>query len=967
MRDQLVGRGEQLTRVRAALEAGTGQLVFAGEAGAGKTALLRETAALAEEHGFQVAWAQAHHTERAFPYGVVRQLFESLLLAQDEARLQELTAGAAAAAARLLFPDEDGTENDAADESGVVQALHELTVRLAEIRPLVLAVDDMQWIDSESLEWMSGLVGRSDHESVLTIATYTLGTGPAEPAELVGRFPSVSLPGLGERDIAALAREAFGVAPDPSFIRACHRATNGNVLLVAELVKAMAAGGATERLPDLMPPRITRWVRSRLGHVSRNALVLAQAVVTLGERPEVPFVAELTGVDADETDAIVRALVRMGFLTGTERLGFAHAAVRAAVDQLIEPGARRIDHARAATILHDADAPAEQVAVHLLATDPLEQRWAAETLHTAAANALGRGEAPAAIDRLRRALREPVDSGLRAELLAELGHAELRRAPSGAAGRPGAAVEYLTEAYEAVREPRLLARAAEDLATAHYHDGEYDQAAKVLDETVARLRAEHPGLADGLDALALAMAASGPAGPADGRTSPSDGRPSPSDGRAGPSDADRLGRLRAKAMHDKDLAITVAAVRARQLTMAGGADEAVLLAQGVVEAGPPDTMRRLLDQYTAAGVLSYADQLGSAARCAADMIAQAGGTGLPGLAVLGHALAAQIAFAEGRLDDAIEEARTASGIQRDRGGRAQPVARSWELTALLIKGNEEAAVAILTQAGLPGLPGLPGGPTRAAAGTATGGGAPGEGPSATDLGARGLLRELHGDLGPALADHLESGRRLTAAGMVNPALAPWRSRAALLACRLGRRDEALRLASEELGLARRWGTPRAIGVALRALGVAAGGPDGLSLLEESVSLLARSPARVEHAYALYDLGRVLGESGRREDARPLLHESYRLAGDCGAEPLAELCATEIRRVGGRRPRARLAGPAALTVQERRIAERAVAGATNREIAEELFLTLRTVEAHLTGVYRKLGIEGRAQLASRLAD
>jgi DNA-binding CsgD family transcriptional regulator len=201
--------------------------------------------------------------------------------------------------------------------------------------------------------------------------------------------------------------------------------------------------------------------------------------------------------------------------------------------------------------------------------------------------------------------------------------------------------------------------------------------------------------------------------------------------------------------------------------------------------------------------------------------------------------------------------------------------------------------------------------------------------------------------------------------VVNPALSPWRSRAALLSSRLGRRDEALRLASEELGLARRWGTARAIGVALRALGVAAGGPDGLSLLEEAVSLLARSSARVEHAYALYDLGRVLGESGRQEDVRPLLHESYRLAGDCGADALAALCAAEIKKAGGRRPRARLAGTAALTAQERRIAERAAAGATNREIAEELFLTVRTVEAHLTGVYRKLGIEGRAQLPGRL--
>ncbi|HZB32928.1 MAG TPA: LuxR C-terminal-related transcriptional regulator, partial [Streptosporangiaceae bacterium] len=562
----------------------------------------------------------------------------------------------------------------------------------------------------------------------------------------------------------------------------------------------------------------------------------------------------------------------------------------------------------------------------------------------------------------RRALREPVDSELRAELLAELGHVELHSAAEpDPRPRLGAAVDHLSAAYEGARDAPLLARVAEDLAIAHYLDCAPGQAIRVLDRTAAGPAAGHEDLVDRLAALALAMA-----GP-----------------NAAPAHIERLDRLRAAATHDPDLAIMIAAFNAGRAVLAGRPDEAVIQARRVAAAGRPRTPRRLLDHATAAGVLCCADVLGPAARCATAMIAQGDGAGPAGFAVLGHMLAARVAYLEGRLDDAIDEARIAGGLQFAVNGRAHAGARAWELAALLVKGDLNASAAILTGAGLLGERGTAppwardsasaagGTGGTGDAGDVGGGGRDGDGGAveafidAHFLGARGLLNELRGDHEAALADHIECGRRLTDAGIVNPAFVPWRSRAARVSHRLGRGEAALRLAGEEVALARRWGTPRAVGVALRALGVAAGGADGLSLLEESVALLARSPARVEHAFALYDLGRALGESGRRAEARPLLHESYRLAAGCGARPLAERCAAEIKRVGGRRPRALIAGPAALTAQERRIAERAVAGATNREIAEELFLTLRTVEAHLTGVYRKLGITGRAQLAARL--
>jgi DNA-binding CsgD family transcriptional regulator len=901
MRDRLVGREPLLART-----ADEAHLVFEGPPGSGKTALLRAATRVAERRGYQIAWAQAHPAERAFPFGVLRQLLDPL-----PAR-----------------------------------------------RPVLLAIDDVQWADPQSVDWLARVINADPaaHAHVRLVATRSpeIGTpGPTGP-------PAVAIPALSVDDVAALAGDLLGPAADEPFVVACHRAASGTALLVTELLRAAAEAGAgagrgPAALPARVPARITRWVTARMCRASAAATRLAKAIVVLGERAEVPLVAELAGLDTGEAAAVAGALARAGFLTGPlggGPLRFAHPVVRDAIDQLIGPGSRRVAHAAAAAVLHEARAPAEEVARHLLGTDPVGRRWAAERLRGAAA-AAPRGSA-AAVERLRRALREPVDGVLRAELLAELGHAELyaEAVPDRRRGL-AAAIEHLAAAYETVRDAPLLARIAADLATAHYHDGAAGRARTVVDDAVARLSAGERGSAElaevaGLSALGLALA-----GPGDGQ-----------------AHADRLGRLRGAAAGDPDIAATVAAHLAGRAAAAGRRDEALAQARLAVEAGPPRTPLRQLDHHIAAGVLCDADRLDAAARCAADLIGQAGRAGPAGAATLGHALAARVAFREGRLGDAIEEARIASAVQFSINGRAHAGARIWELSALLVQGDQNAAAAILTDAGLLGgerPAALGAGPALDPRDDPEAGAAGAEAVLGAHLvGARGLLREQRGDLECALADHLECGRRLAGAGIANPAPLPWRSRAALVSYRLGRREAALRLAAEELGQARRWGTPRAIGVALHALGVAAAGPDGVSLLEESVALLARSPARVEHAGALYDLGRLRGETGRREDARRLLHESYRIATGCGARPLADLCATGIRRVGGRRPRVPLGGAAALTPRERRIAERAVAGATNREIAAELFLTLRTVEAHLTGVYRKLGISGRAELAARLA-
>ena len=144
-----------------------------------------------------------------------------------------------------------------------------------------------------------------------------------------------------------------------------------------------------------------------------------------------------------------------------------------------------------------------------------------------------------------------------------------------------------------------------------------------------------------------------------------------------------------------------------------------------------------------------------------------------------------------------------------------------------------------------------------------------------------------------------------------------------------------------------------LAASLREQGVLLGA-EGVVLLQESVDLLAPTGAVLERARSHFALGRALHLAGRVKPARAELRVAVDLADDCGVEELAEEIRQELA-----------AGPAGLTESERRVAALAAEGKMNREIAAVLFVQLRTVEIHLTKVYRKLGIDGRDQLAPAL--
>ena len=231
---------------------------------------------------------------------------------------------------------------------------------------------------------------------------------------------------------------------------------------------------------------------------------------------------------------------------------------------------------------------------------------------------------------------------------------------------------------------------------------------------------------------------------------------------------------------------------------------------------------------------------------------------------------------------------------------------------------------------------------------------------------RGRVRIAIGDLERGLADLLEADRRMTAAQWHLSILFDWVPSATSALAQLGRHDEARELAGRELDSALAFGAERRKGVAMSAAGTVETGADGLVLLRDAVAVLERTPAELEHARALVNLGAGLRARGAHAEARTPLSRAFDIAHRLGSSALADQARAELVASGARPRRARLEGPDALTPAELRTARMAAGGLSNREIAQALFVSAKTVETQLSHAYAKLGIAGRSELASSLS-
>jgi DNA-binding CsgD family transcriptional regulator len=235
------------------------------------------------------------------------------------------------------------------------------------------------------------------------------------------------------------------------------------------------------------------------------------------------------------------------------------------------------------------------------------------------------------------------------------------------------------------------------------------------------------------------------------------------------------------------------------------------------------------------------------------------------------------------------------------------------------------------------------------------------------LDSRARLLVLRGDLRGGLEATLDCGRRFSELGGRNPGWIAWRSRAALCLARLDEDAQRSRaLAEEEVEVARAIGAPRALGHALRVNGLVVGGDSGLEQLRDAVDLLEPSTARLELAHALCELGSALRRRGERVASREPLRRAVELAQACGAAGLTRHAHEEMLATGARPRRMPVSGRDSLTPSERRVAAMAADGLANREIAQSLFVSLKTVEMHLSRTYRKLDIASRSELPRALS-
>ncbi|MGW6732386.1 AAA family ATPase [Streptomyces sp. NPDC055013] len=888
--------------------AGTGRLVLVrGATGTGRTTVLEAASEDAAAHGMQVLRARCSVGDSDIPFATVRQLL---------CPVSEFAA-----------PARDG------DERAIGAELRRVLRSYAEQSPVLVTVDDVHLADPASRRWLVESARVMDQLPIVLAATERsqYDVDPPAPGLAHSLSPALvtthTLTPLSDNSAATEVRSAFPDADD-SWIEDCVRAGAGNPLLLRALLDDLSDGThpvvpntSAALYPGGFPAAVQWWLDCAgpgTAEVARTLAILDEGWdhgPALG--PGVPvlhipsLLAELSGADPARVAGWITAMTGLGLLRpdGMGRARYAHPLLRDAVLTGVPADRRRAAHRTTAEAMLHRGVCSELVARQLLLTDVVGAPWTLPVLQDAASLALREGQIEDAVAFLRRALDEPLCDEDRQRLLTDLGSLEY------AVPGSSAAILRLTEALRLPGPPQERVRAAVALGTALTGRGRTREGVEVL-------RSLYDSLADRPDLIRILRQAF-----------------------LQLSDKEQLvrqeayKRLAEVAEHAPETISTAGhAFLVKYAVTAGrsSATEAMLRLRGLLSE-PADPLSEPYLLGTAAVVAQWADELDEAER-----LVERGLTGQrPDILHPMHE-----ALLNTRMDIVAARADYTHLLADPPPAAAGPThAHAHTLSALVATGRLAEAERLADGFDL-----------RTA-------------PESSELNrflyARGELRAANGDLAGALHDFLECGRRQSAREEFSPVVTPWRTAAAECHLALGVPREALALAEEELRLARVWNTPRTVGRALRVLGTATGGRRGLELTQEAVRLLRDGPAGPELVAALSALGRQLTASGESSRARDVLREAAGLAERLGAIRLRDLAEEALRAGGARRPATRT-GAASLTDSERRIAELAVGGRTNAEIADLLHLARRTVETHLTHCYRKLGIHRRSALSAALS-
>jgi DNA-binding CsgD family transcriptional regulator len=898
-------------------------VVVIGPAGIGKTRFLAAVEQRARSAGLDVLRATGAEFERGFAFGGAVQLFEAPLRAASEQQRRVLLEGAARLGGVLLgfgarrIPVGTGDAGFAA-----FHGLYWLCVNLAGRSPLALLIDDAHWFDEQSLGWIEYLARRLEGLSVLIVVA----TRPEEElAQRLVRTASesngilIELRPLSGYAVRGLMNGALDQPAEAEFSAAFEEASGGNPFLVHELLRTVREEGITPNadgaraVRTLGSDRIGRAVLLRLHRLSPASGELARAIAILGTSPSLSVAARLAGLDNATATQALKTLVAADILAPGPGLRFQHPVVQASIYEDLPAPARGLRHRQAAQLLADTGAAVSEVASQLLEAEPLGDSWTVGVLRSAAADATARGAPHSAITFLERALAEPPRSE-QAEVLFELGRA------AHAALEIPKAIDALKRA---LAKPTATdrARVALELARVLLHAGPAREAVDILKAQLDNGSDAEPELRLSLEVEYVLF--------------------------VGPL-AEALPTSRRFRALDGRSTAELAALGAAS-SMADTAREAAALAQRALAGG---VLVRAHDTqpawFLAPWMLIRADRLEEVAPAVDEALDHSRATG----SQLGFArsswLAAELHYRRGGLLNAEAHARSAYAIA-SQGGSLWVRLMSGALLAQVLADRGELAEAqdLVETLDVSTI-------------------APGERLIRTVRYGRAYVTLLAGRPQQAVweFEHLKGSAKVVPAG--GSRFATGMALHAIALSRLGRIAHARQIAEEELAWAESWGTPRFIGMALRGRAHALESGERIPALRAAVAVLERTPACLELARALGDLGSALRRDNQRVAAREPLRRALDLARRCRADALADQLRDELRAAGAKPRRDVLTGRDSLTASEARVAQMAATGMTNPQIAQAIFLTPGTVEKHLTSVYSKLGISSRHQLAAALS-
>lgn len=915
MPTQIFGRDAELRTIGGFLDAlasSPGSLVLAGPAGAGKTTLLRAGAALAAEHGFTVLRTMPAPGDMRLAFAGLADLLEP--------SLEAVTAGLPPPQARALRMALLVQEVPAhpPEPRVIATAFRSAVSLLARSAPVLVVIDDVQWLDPPTEEAVGFAVRRLEHEAVgLLCAQRTSHPGEELPLELDRAVLSADLLPVGGLSLGALhrmLRTRLGTSFSHQTLRRIETDSGGNPFIALEIGRALARRGVTSAGASALPvpDTLSGLVGERLGELPPAVLDAVRLVAVM---PDAPFGQYLAaGAGGAELDSAVLAGV---LEPDGGRLRFSHPLLASAVAGSIPPASLRELHGIAARSVR---LPEEQARHRALAAAGPSAPVAAE-LDDAARSAARRG-APASAAEL---------FGLATLLTPEDQPADAFRRRLAAArqlavaGETRAAMASLQQLIASMPAGPERARALSQLASLREEDvaeaaALSAQALAEADHDPALASAIHldlsdismvqgglvPGRAEALKALAEAERTSDPALIASSLAhvffctmlcgAEVDER-----------QLERALELEAK--------VSGASMRSSPSGVAG----MWYFTQGRLEEAEAE-LRRMLARAEAHGAeYSRADALlrlslvtgrrGDARRAAE-------------LAATGLEIAEQLDFPRQMRAQLLTGGRAA--LQLGQADRVRDLARRGIEVA---KRSGEQPYVTLHQALLGSLD-LALGDSRAAA---------------------GRFRPLLGLL-------LAWGFHPSALGALPEAVE------ALIGA--GDLDEAGILLSE---LDRRTATPLTAGPTARCHGALAAARGDLEAAAGELTEALRlqdlvSPQPLERGRTLLVLGGVRRRMKQRSTARAALSEAIGIFDDISAPLWAARARAELARVSGRGP-----GPADFTVAERRVTELVARGMSNREVAAELFVTVRAVESTLTKAYAKLGVRSRTELAARLHE